>query len=205
MVQAGGPAVVVALGAGALVGGLAGALIVSSLGAFGPSSEPLAARVAGPEPIEPENGRDSERLELLLGTLIEEVQSLRTSLGPGRQSADTALTDGSGDLIAALEALTAAVRRASSGSGGAGSLGSGLTTIDFPQGAARIDILLERKSVQDEHQRVRPYLLWNYQQVLDHFGPPSAIWPNDKWMYEDPMTGAQVELHFQHGLLINIY
>jgi hypothetical protein len=139
----------------------------------------------------------------LLGTLIEEVRALRTSLGSARQSAPGA-ADGSADLGAALAELTAALRQAGGAAHGVQPLG-GLPTIAFPPGAARIDRLLELRQVQDERQRVRPFLLWNYQQVLDHFGPPTAIWPGEKWMYEDPASGEQTELHFQYGLLTNIY
>lgn len=204
MVALQGP-VVVALGVGALVGGVAGALLTGWIGASAPRSEPLAARPSdAPALPRPEDGRDDQRLELLLGTLIEEVQALRTSPGPGRQSAD-GIENGSADLIAALEALTGAVKRTSGGAAGALPLDRGLATIDFPRGAPRVDLLLELGEIEDEHQRVRPFLLWNYQQVLDHFGPPTAIWPDDRWMYEVPATGEQVEFHFQYGLLISIY
>ena len=204
MVALQGP-VVVALGVGAFVGGVAGALLTGWIGASQPRAEPLAARPsAAPASLRPEDGRDDQRLELLLGTLIEEVQALRTSLGPGRQSADD-LGNGSADLIAALEALTGAVKRTSGGAGGAMPLDRGLATIDIPRGPARVELLFELQGIEDEHERVRPFLLWNYQQILDHFGPPAAIWNDERWMYEDPVTKKQVMLHFQYGLLIGIY
>ena len=204
------PALAVALGVGALLGGLAGGFLAGRMGASGAAAPALAAgplsAAAAPPPE-----RDEAGIEHLLGTLIEEVRALRTSLASGRQSAPTGApmapmsSGGAAELVAALEDLTAALRQASSGSAGAQPLRSGLPTIDFPQGAARADRLLELHKVEDEQQRVRPFLLWNYQQVLDHFGPPTAIWPGEKWMYEIPSTGEQVELHFQYGLLTNIY
>lgn len=200
MVSTGGPAVVVALGVGALVGGLAGALLAGRIGASGSSSPALAAHPLESSAPPPSDG--DAGVELLLGTLIEEVQALRTSLS-GRQSAP-AVGDSAG-LVAALEELTAALRQGGAGAERARPLGFGLPTIDLPEGAPRADRLLELEKVEDEQQRVRPFLLWNYQQVLDHFGPPTAIWPGEKWMYEVPATGEQVELHFQYGLLTNIY
>jgi hypothetical protein len=189
-----------------LVGGLAGALLTGWIRASEPRSEPLAARpAASPDPPAAEPGRDGAAVELLLSTLIEEVQALRTSLGPGRQSAGDGELTGSQDLVAAIEELTAALRRASSGEAGSLALGRGLTTIDWPEGAARVDLLLELERIQDEQQRVRPFLLWNYQQILDHFGPPSFIYDEERWVYEVPATEELVEFHFQQGLLIHIY
>ena len=202
MVRTSGPALVAVFGVGALAGGLVGALAAGRIGSSRPSVEALAARPAA-DPDPPPQASDDAGVELLLGTLIEEVRALRTSLGSARQSAPS--LDDPSDLVSAIEELTGALQRASSTGAGSLALGRGLTTIDWPEGAARVDLLLERQRIEDETQRVRPYLLWNYQQVLDHFGPPSAIWNDENWMYEDPASGEQVTLHFESGLLINIY
>ena len=198
--------VVVALGVGALVGGVAGALLTGWIGASEPRSEPLAARPSdAPALPRPEDGRDDQRLELLLGTLIEEVQALRTSLGPGRQSAggnrewlggpdcrprSVDRVPSSGRVAARREPCpsTAAWRRS--------------TSPAEPRGSTCCSSSARSRTTTSACD---PSCCGTTSRSSTTSARRAAIWPDDRWMYEVPATGEQVEFRFQYGLLISIY
>lgn len=190
---------------GALAGAVAGALVAA------PHDAPAAlasARPAGPG--DPPGGAPStERVELLLSTLVDEVRALRLALASQRTTAEPEASpepapegDPTAELLEAITALTRTLQHGGEGALGLG--GRGLPVLDVPPRAARFDVLRDI-SGQDAQERARPFLLWNYQQVLDRFGPPTVVWPGGRWMYEQPGSAGQVELKFEDGLLIGIY
>lgn len=194
---------------GALAGGLAGAWVA------GARAEPAAPTEARPaSPGEPRSGADSmstEGIELLLTTLVDEVRALRLAqsgqrtAAPIEEGVGTPLSEGdrTAELLEAIRALTRAVQ---SGGGSAFGIGGrGLPVVDLPPRAGRFDLLSERLAIEDEHERVRPFLLWNYQQVLDHFGSPTAVHQSGHWMYRDPDGSREITLTFAEGLLTGIW
>ena len=202
------PLVVAAL-LGALAGAVAGALVA---GRAAPTPSPQAAEA--PRPVtRPGQAVDVESLELLLATLVDEVRGLRASLANTRQAAEPGEPGAAGDtgptkatteeLTRALNALTRALQ---SGGGSAFGLGGrGLPVIDLPTRPSRFDLLEGRLAFEDEWERVRPFLLWNYQQVLDHFGSPTAVHQNGSWMYKEPDGSLEITLTFRDGLLNGIW
>ena len=203
-----------ALGFGAVFGGLVGALLGSARGGADPGltrgASEAAATPSNQAVADPAAGDGSENVELLLGALIDEVRALRTSLSNGRRTAPEGPASESSDgdsarLVAALASLTDAVRSASGGGGGFGAPGWGLTSIHMPAMAPDWDLFRSLcASEDDDYERVKPYLLWNYQQVLDRFGPPDMIHSGEAWTYVDEAGNNDIQMRFQSGLLIRI-
>jgi hypothetical protein len=57
--------------------------------------------------------------------------------------------------------------------------------------------------------RMRTHLLWNYQRVLDRYGPPAYISAGSQgvltWTYNEPGGERSLVFEFFDGFVINAY
>lgn len=123
----------------------------------------------------------------------------RSELAPGApvESLHPAADAGLAALVARLDELLA--RSSSLGA-------SSLPSIVIPD--PKVTEAARRALIQAEPEDVKgEIVLMNYQQIVERFGRPDAVYANDNgsvnWVYIDAATNAQRYLTFVDGLVLN--
>jgi hypothetical protein len=184
-----------------------GVMASLALGVFGGW---LIGSSAGNERVESASGGGDPALRELVQIareIADEVRQVRSALGPASSPAREPVAEkgggGASDRLATeLERLAKLLEQKVLAGGGA------VPHAVVPDAAPHPENVAAALRVEGE-ARMRAHLFWNYQRVLDRYGPPVYISAGSQgvltWTYSEPGGEKSLVFEFFDGFVINSY